>query len=214
MQIVHIATVPESRVGGFICHHNSTHVMLICIRMKINRSTSIDSQKISNTPEAAPKQDVQKTSANSNLQSRWSSFTSEQAKQGGAVDPNALVQEVLRESYLQTTEDLRFYAEKVKYFNTTKKLVRDYVSTLRDYDKDLKSQIDSLKPGKQIDSNIMEQLTAAIKESVKDSNEDKKYILGKLKTLNTLATDLSQQAQTISEASKHVRVRKKKDDDD
>jgi len=33
---------------------------------------------------------------------------------GAAIDPNALVQEVLRESYLQTTKDLRAYAEKVK----------------------------------------------------------------------------------------------------
>jgi hypothetical protein len=33
------------------------------------------------------------------------------------VDPNALVQQVLRESYLQATEDLRFYAEKVRYYN-------------------------------------------------------------------------------------------------
>jgi hypothetical protein len=42
---------------------------------------------------------------------------------GDAVDPNALVQYVLRESYLQTTEDLRYYAEKVKYFNQCKKAI-------------------------------------------------------------------------------------------
>ena len=46
------------------------------------------------------------------------------SRSGGSTDPNALVQEVLRESYLQTTEDLRFYAEKVKYFNAAKKVVR------------------------------------------------------------------------------------------
>jgi chromosome segregation ATPase len=58
---------------------------------------------------------------------------------GGAVDPNALVQEVLRESYLQTTEDLRFYAEKVKYFNEQKKAVREYLGQLRDADARLKA---------------------------------------------------------------------------
>src|SRR5688500_2062324 len=31
------------------------------------------------------------------------------ASNAGAVDPNALVQYVLRASYLQTTEDLKFY---------------------------------------------------------------------------------------------------------
>src|SRR5262245_38629173 len=55
------------------------------------------------------------------------------AASGGAVDPNALVQYVLRESYLQTAEDLRYLAEKVKYFNESKKLVREYLQQLRDY---------------------------------------------------------------------------------
>ncbi|MDQ2986274.1 MAG: hypothetical protein M3R13_06070 [Armatimonadota bacterium] len=63
---------------------------------------------------------------------RWEEFVKE--TEGGAVDPNALVQEVLRESYLQTTEDLRYYAEKVKHFNQAKKLIREYLQKLRDYD--------------------------------------------------------------------------------
>ena len=56
-----------------------------------------------------------------------------------------------------------------------KKDVREYLGKLRDDNKDFKTQIDSLKPGQRIDGNVMETLTAAIKESVKDSNEDKKY---------------------------------------
>jgi hypothetical protein len=40
---------------------------------------------------------------------------SEREEGTAAMDPNALVQQVLRESYLQTTEDLRHFAEKVKY---------------------------------------------------------------------------------------------------
>jgi hypothetical protein len=178
--------------------------------MKINKSP-IDSQQISNIPEAAPKQDVQKASVSSNLQSQWET---NQAEQGSAVDPNSLVQYVLRESYVQTTEDLRFYAEKVKYFNECKKAVRDHLADLRDYDKDLKGKVDSLKPGEKIDANVMETLTAAIKDSVKDSNEDKKYYLGKLNTINRMATDLVQYQQTISDASKHLAAKEKKDDDD
>lgn len=50
-----------------------------------------------------------------------------------SVDPNALVQEVLRESYLQTTEDLRFYADKVRYFNESKKALRAYLAALRKF---------------------------------------------------------------------------------
>ena len=47
------------------------------------------------------------------------------------VDPNALVQSVLRESYLQTSEDLKYYAEKVKYYNQQKKAIREYLQALR-----------------------------------------------------------------------------------
>jgi hypothetical protein len=180
--------------------------------MKINRSAQ-DSQFISNASDTAPKQEPQKATSNANLQSRWDRFASEQAGQGGAVDPNALVQHVLKESYLQTTEDLKFYAEKVKYFNEMKKTVRDYLSSLRDYDLKLKEPVNSLIPGKPIDSNVMEKLTSAIKESAKDSNEDKKQYLGKLQKLNTLATDLSQQMQMIEEASRKLTVKKKDDDD-
>jgi hypothetical protein len=48
-------------------------------------------------------------------------------------DPNALVQEVLRDSYLQATEDLRLYAEKVRHFNENKKALRAYLAALRTF---------------------------------------------------------------------------------
>jgi len=41
------------------------------------------------------------------------------------LDINALVQSVMRESYLQQTEDLRKYKDKVQYFNETKRKIRD-----------------------------------------------------------------------------------------
>ena len=65
--------------------------------------------------------------------SRWADFLSDAASGGVPVDPNELVQYVLRESYLQTTEDLRLYAEKVKYYNEAKKAVREYLGALRDF---------------------------------------------------------------------------------
>ena len=54
-------------------------------------------------------------------------------RENSDIDPNALIQEVLRESYLQTVEDLRSHAEKVRYFNTCKKVIREYLQALRDY---------------------------------------------------------------------------------
>jgi hypothetical protein len=41
------------------------------------------------------------------------------------MDINVLVQSVMRESYLQQTEDLKKYQDKVQYFNETKKKIRD-----------------------------------------------------------------------------------------
>ncbi|MBN1962777.1 MAG: hypothetical protein JW841_17740 [Deltaproteobacteria bacterium] len=49
---------------------------------------------------------------------------------GGDVE--ALIEYVLRESYMQTTEDLRFFAEKVKFFNAEKKAIRAHMAKLRE----------------------------------------------------------------------------------
>lgn len=57
------------------------------------------------------------------------------------TDPNALVQWVLRESYLQTTEDLRYYAEKVRQLNQQKKAIRDYLEALRATAADVRSSL-------------------------------------------------------------------------
>ena len=40
------------------------------------------------------------------------------------MDINALVQWVLRESYQETTKDLYFYAEKVKFYNNKNSFIR------------------------------------------------------------------------------------------
>ncbi|MBC8144954.1 MAG: hypothetical protein H7X80_05165 [bacterium] len=63
----------------------------------------------------------------------WSSFNDAYNKsiRGGTVDPNALLQLVLRESYRQATEDLKFFASKMAYFNAAKKQVREYAAGLR-----------------------------------------------------------------------------------
>ena len=47
-------------------------------------------------------------------------------------DVNALVQQVLREAYLQNTEDLRMFAEKVKFFNNVKETLRNELTRARE----------------------------------------------------------------------------------
>lgn len=64
------------------------------------------------------------------LQSQWARFVS--SGQFSEVDINALVQAVLRESYMESMQDLRFYAEKVSFYNNLKKEIRGELDTLRE----------------------------------------------------------------------------------
>jgi hypothetical protein len=57
----------------------------------------------------------------------------DEKSENASKDITALVLEVLRESYLQTTEDLRDYAEKVRTFNENKKALRAYLAALRQF---------------------------------------------------------------------------------
>ncbi len=72
---------------------------------------------------------------------KFGAFVKDIHDNGMPVDVNALVQQVLRESYLDTTEDLKFYADKVKYFNEAKKMTREYVQDLRDFKTGLSTEL-------------------------------------------------------------------------
>ncbi len=66
------------------------------------------------------------------VQGRWADFVSGLRVNGG-VDVNALVQAVLREAYMENTQDLHFYAQKVRFYNQLKKMIRDEVTKAREY---------------------------------------------------------------------------------
>ncbi|MCK5688261.1 hypothetical protein KAI87_03270 [Myxococcota bacterium] len=66
----------------------------------------------------------------SDLVGRWSEFAGK-AAMTGTTDINALVQAVLRDSYMENTKDLHFYAEKVKFYNQLKKEIREEASISR-----------------------------------------------------------------------------------
>jgi hypothetical protein len=69
--------------------------------------------------------------ASSELQSRWAEFVGKQAV-GGGIDVNALVQHVLRDAYLENTQDLYFHASKVKFYNELKKGIRTELTKARE----------------------------------------------------------------------------------
>lgn len=72
------------------------------------------------------------TGVSAQVQGRWANFISGLAV-NGATDVNALVQAVLRESYLETTKDLQFYAEKVRFYNELKDKIRSTLTEARNY---------------------------------------------------------------------------------
>ncbi|MBN1960469.1 MAG: hypothetical protein JW841_05945 [Deltaproteobacteria bacterium] len=73
--------------------------------------------------DAAPSSEIQK---------RWSEFVNKMAVNGGCIDPNALVQQVLRDAYLSSTEDLHLFAKKVKFYNEIRKQIRAELKAARD----------------------------------------------------------------------------------
>jgi hypothetical protein len=66
------------------------------------------------------------------LQKQWAAFIGEaNAQNGGPIDVNALVQWVLRQSYMEQTQDLEFYAQKVQFYNNLKQAIRNELTKAR-----------------------------------------------------------------------------------
>jgi len=72
--------------------------------------------------------------ATPDVQQQWRQLIAAQARQKKMTekDVNALVQWVMRQSYLENVAEFRYYADKVKFFSTQKKAVRERLATLRE----------------------------------------------------------------------------------
>ena len=66
------------------------------------------------------------------LAQRFGDYTARLASGGEQVDVNALVQAVLRQSYVESTQDLYLYAQKVKFFNNVKGDIRNELNRARE----------------------------------------------------------------------------------
>jgi hypothetical protein len=66
------------------------------------------------------------------ISDRWGEFIAGVNTGGVPMDINALIQWVLKESYLETNKDLQFYADKVRYFNDVKEAIRDHLTDVRE----------------------------------------------------------------------------------
>jgi hypothetical protein len=83
-------------------------------------------------------------------EARWRAFLSS-VSGGASIDINELIQYVLRESYLETTQDLADYAEKLKYYNKAKEELQQEVQKAR-----------SLKPAVQAKGSVTMQVVTGL----------------------------------------------------
>lgn len=65
------------------------------------------------------------------VQNEWIDFVSRFDGGGEPIDINAMLQFILRDSYSQIDKDIETYAEKVKYFNESKKKLREELAKAR-----------------------------------------------------------------------------------
>ncbi len=75
-------------------------------------------------------------------EAHWGEFVAGMKTGGIPMDINALVQFVLRQSYMESTKELEFYASKVKYFNDLKSTIRDELNLARSIQATLPSGCD------------------------------------------------------------------------
>ena len=88
------------------------------------------------------------------IQNNWSNFVTNEwntikgLNKDIPIDINALVQMVLREAYLENSEDLAVYAKKVEYFNEKKKKIQEHINEIRttseNYIKTLEEQLSTI----------------------------------------------------------------------
>lgn len=173
-------------------------------QQKTSNDSTVDATKTS-MKEAAQKTEEIASKTTSGIGTTRDSFEKTSSPTG--TDINALVQSAFRESYLEQTSDLKSFAGKVKHFNEVKKGIREHLTSLSNVSseskKDLSDRLQSMKPGEP-SGNIMEQLFHVFRESVSESNEDKKYWLNKLKEYNKIGEALEDYISSLTESARKL----------
>ena len=64
---------------------------------------------------------------------KWENLVTDLVFEGSPIDPSALIHWVIRQSYLEQIDELRFMADSVKYFNSQKNAIRESIRRARAY---------------------------------------------------------------------------------
>ncbi len=118
----------------------------------------------------------------------WKAFVASLATGSNPIDMNALIQQALRESYLETNQDLLLHASKVKYYNELKKAARGALSELRD----MRAQLGN------IDNNSSSEIRKELGKMIEDLEEDLSSVGDDAQLANIdLQNKLQKQQQTL-----------------
>ncbi len=132
-----------------------------------------------------------------NALKKWENLFADLVFEGGPRDRFALVQHVIRQSYIENTEDLRDRADRVRYYNSQKRAIRESIRRARTFRGLLKKLNE---PTAVIDSEIesLRAYVARLEEDDQLATVDLQNILQKLQQLLQQMSNMSKQLHDIA----------------
>jgi hypothetical protein len=120
---------------------------------------------------------------------RWTAVIAEVARSGRPVNVNALVQWVMRESYLETNRDLERQAEKVRRYNEQKQAIRKRLEQKR------ARQTGAQTGGKELDAEMRkwEEELQTVGDDAQLANVDLQNMLQKQQQTMQMMSQISKQ---------------------
>ena len=127
-----------------------------------------------------------------NALKKWENLFTDLVFEVGAMDVNALVQWVMRHSYIENNVDLRDQADRVRYYNSQKRTIRESVRRARTF-RGLLKKLN--QPTAVIDSEIesLRAYVARLEEDDQLATVDLQSILQKQQQLLQQMTNISKQ---------------------
>ncbi len=123
------------------------------------------------------------------IDSSWEKFIIEAVSSGSemARDIDAIVQYVLSAAYREASEDLYFYAQKVKQFNAIKKEIRAYLQEIRDYIAQIKVQKTSLEQELETLDDLSQEMNLALQNQMQKTQQLFQIISNTMKRMHDTA---------------------------
>jgi len=128
---------------------------------------------------------------------KWENLVTDLVFEGSPIDSFALIHWVIRQSYLEQIDELRFMADSVKYFNSQKNAIRESIRRARAY-RGLLKKLN--QPTAVIDSEIesLRAYVARLEEDDQLATVDLQNILQKLQQLLQQMSNMSKQLHDIA----------------